>query len=306
MVDLPNFTKFQKKMLSSLLALCVLVVGMAVGTALVMKPQDIRQQASETAVDLNLAGPASVAPGAQFQVNVVATNLHAHQVTAADIRVNYDNTKLTLNNVVPGQFFNRRSAMQRAVPGNEPAIRFPNISEPNRIALGAFCDYCYLGPSPLPTQQPPAPTPSVGPCGTVDPACYPISTANQGTDMILATYTFTALANASGTASITFDNTNTQVASIGNDTNVVGDRIGTSVTINAVVPTATPTGVGPSACSADINQDGTVTTTDYTILRNNYLQSPPTYPRADINGDGTVTTTDYTILRNFYLQTCAN
>ncbi len=48
-------------------------------------------------------------------------------------------------------------------------------------------------------------------------------------------------------------------------------------------------------CDADLNQSGSVTIHDYTILRNRLNTSDPV---ADLNGSGNVNTADYTILRN--------
>jgi hypothetical protein len=301
----PVLTPLMKKLLSGYLVIFTLLVGTLVGLRLVDQSQDIRQQASTTNVDLSLNAPASVTRGQTFNVDVIVTRTNNHPVSAADIRLNLPATHFTINSITPGPFFNRRTAMQVAPPGTDPAIRFPNITESNRIALGAMCDYCFLGPTPLPTYQPPAPTPTLRACSSYsvsNPACYPQTAGG----LILATYSVTVRNDApTGTVTLAFDTTNTQVASINSDVNVVGDMTSRSLSI-ATTATPTPTTGAITACNADINQDGTVTSTDYTILRNNYLQSPPSYPRADINGDGTVTSTDYTILRNFYLQTCNN
>ncbi len=54
-------------------------------------------------------------------------------------------------------------------------------------------------------------------------------------------------------------------------------------------------------CDTDLNNSGSVTVADYTILRNVLNQlatSSPVAAAADINGSGSVTTTDYTLLRN--------
>lgn len=69
-------------------------------------------------------------------------------------------------------------------------------------------------------------------------------------------------------------------------------------------PTPTPTG---QACNqADINQDGIVDITDYSIFVSDFFKSPPTNPRSDMNSDGIVDITDYSILvSNFFTQTGA-
>ncbi|MEP7166499.1 MAG: dockerin type I repeat-containing protein [Candidatus Woesebacteria bacterium] len=58
-------------------------------------------------------------------------------------------------------------------------------------------------------------------------------------------------------------------------------------------------------CQADINQDGTVNLSDYSIFIKNFLVSPVVALRADINGDGTVNISDYTLLVGSFLQQCA-
>lgn len=54
--------------------------------------------------------------------------------------------------------------------------------------------------------------------------------------------------------------------------------------------------VNPNCRGADLNQDGRVNLTDFSILLFNWAQSPPGNRCADINSDGTVNLTDFSIM----------
>lgn len=54
--------------------------------------------------------------------------------------------------------------------------------------------------------------------------------------------------------------------------------------------------------NADINQDGFVDLTDYSILSINFLSTNPNNPRADIDSNGIVDLTDYSTLAFYFLQ----
>jgi hypothetical protein len=174
----PLISPLMKKVITGYLAIFTLLVGTLFGLQLVDQSQDLRQQASTSNVDLAINAPTSVTRGQTFNIDVVVVRTNNHPVSAADIRLNLPSTHFTINSITPGAFFNRRNAMQVQPPGTDPAIRFPNVTENNRIAIGALCDYCFLGPTPLPTYQPPAPTPTLRPCSSYNvsnPACYPQS-----------------------------------------------------------------------------------------------------------------------------------
>jgi hypothetical protein len=268
----PIISPVMKKLLAGYLTIFTLLAGTLVGLKLVDDSQDLQQQASTSNVDLIINAPTSVTRGQTFNVDVVVVRTNNHPVSAADIRLNLPSTHFTINSITPGPFFNRRSSMQVQPPGTDPAIRFPNVTETNRIAIGALCDYCYLGPSPLPTYQPKSPTPTVKPCGTVtNPACYPQTAGN----LVLATYSVTVRADApTGTVTLAFDTTNTQIASTNSDVNVVGDMTSTTTTIaSTTTPTPTPTGTTNKCGGADISadgvtfgQDGRVSAADYNYL----------------------------------------
>jgi hypothetical protein len=54
---------------------------------------------------------------------------------------------------------------------------------------------------------------------------------------------------------------------------------------------------------ADINEDGIVDLTDYSILAGNFFKTTPSNPRADINVDGIVDMSDYSLLAKNFLAT---
>lgn len=80
----------------------------------------------------------------------------------------------------------------------------------------------------------------------------------------------------------------------------------TSSTNPSPTPTPTPTSSTQTPCQqADINQDGIVDLTDYSLLATNFLSTNPSVPRADINSDGIVDLTDYSLLAVQFLQICS-
>lgn len=76
------------------------------------------------------------------------------------------------------------------------------------------------------------------------------------------------------------------------------------VTLTAT-PTLSPIVTISMACRSDINQDGVVDLTDYSLLVNSFFQSPPENIRTDINVDGTVDLVDYTYLIGQFFNTCS-
>lgn len=88
---------------------------------------------------------------------------------------------------------------------------------------------------------------------------------------------------------------------IGNASGVVVDRV-----ILTQDSTCTPKGVGDNCASIylapDINQDGSVTFLDFSVLSSKYNQSGSTLGRVDINGDNTVNFLDFSLLASKYGQ----
>ena len=50
--------------------------------------------------------------------------------------------------------------------------------------------------------------------------------------------------------------------------------------------------------SGDINQDGIIDVSDFTILENSLNQTPLQYDISDLTGDGIVESADYSIVEN--------
>lgn len=69
------------------------------------------------------------------------------------------------------------------------------------------------------------------------------------------------------------------------------------------IPTSTATPV-PEVCTADIDQDGFVDLSDYSVLVANFLKTVPANARADINKDGVVDISDYSILVKHFFESC--
>ncbi len=57
-------------------------------------------------------------------------------------------------------------------------------------------------------------------------------------------------------------------------------------------------------CRADVDQDGVVDITDYSLLVGEFLKSPPSIPRTDVDKDGLVDITDYSLLVGQFFGTC--
>ncbi len=74
--------------------------------------------------------------------------------------------------------------------------------------------------------------------------------------------------------------------------------------VSSPTPTVAPTATPPvnSCKSADINRDGIVDITDYSLLVIDFFKATPANPRSDINTDGIVDITDYSLLVSQFLQ----
>lgn len=73
--------------------------------------------------------------------------------------------------------------------------------------------------------------------------------------------------------------------------------------VSAIVP------IQVTACEANINQQGQVDLTDYSLLVQDFMKGlpphqPPTYSRTDINNSGLVDIYDYSLFVQFFGQTC--
>ena len=62
--------------------------------------------------------------------------------------------------------------------------------------------------------------------------------------------------------------------------------------------------VNNNGCVADINQDGVIDLSDYSLLAINFLKTNPSNIRADISNDGVVDISDFSVLQNNYLESC--
>jgi hypothetical protein len=143
-------------------------------------------------------------------------------------------------------------------------------------------------------------------------SAIPPVTPNPG-NLVLATYSVTVRSDApTGTVTLAFDTTNTQVASINSDVNVVGDMTSTSTTIATTTVSPTPTGTADKCGGADISangtsfgQDGKVSSADYNYLITKWTGSFNSCPNNDCGGadisangtsfgqDGKVSSADY-------------
>lgn len=72
-------------------------------------------------------------------------------------------------------------------------------------------------------------------------------------------------------------------------------------TIGAASPTVT---AKPTSCREDINRDGFVDLTDYSLLSVDFFRNPPSNPNTDINQDGITDLTDYSRLVSRFFDVC--
>lgn len=199
--SLPPLSKGMKKLISGYLVVFTMLVGTLIGLQLVQQNQDIRQQAAITngaVISFNTLSAAQriLIPGKESVTVPVSMDPRTYRVTATDITVNIAQPTPVLDrtNIVsaPTGFFDTSPH-----PTFGPRTTYTLIVTPaaGRIALGAPCDRCYLGPSPTPGG------PTIRPCGSYDPACYPRPTNSPG---IVANYTFSARYNSTGRAVLSF------------------------------------------------------------------------------------------------------
>ncbi len=103
-----------------------------------------------------------------------------------------------------------------------------------------------------------------------------------------------SLLTSDGTLKIDFTQAN-------RDTSVDIGALEYSGVVSSPTPTATPS---VNSCKpADINRDGIVDITDYSLLVIDFFKATPSNPRSDINVDGIVDITDYSLLVGQFLQT---
>ncbi len=98
-----------KKRTLSFLGFFILIAGLFGILFLLNQKQDLRKRAADEKVILNLLPPSqtSLKPGDYVNFNLTASQStpNFYKVTAAEIKVNYPNDKLTLVSVTPGTYF---------------------------------------------------------------------------------------------------------------------------------------------------------------------------------------------------------
>jgi len=262
-------------------------MSIGIGVYLTQKPQTTKTSAA--GVDLSLSSNSSNPQVGDTFTIALSMTTNGMSVSAGDIRVRYDDTKIQYQSFQAGTTL--------------PTILKPAAYDnPNDGAGGRV--WVILG-------------------AKVDTAgAYPQS----GSDLLIGQMTFKAIAPGSVTLSY---GSGSQVAATGQTTSVVGTMNPVSITIPGATnpPTATPTGcptptpspsptgspttppVGPtvtpspsggSNLTGDINGDGVVDIIDLGILVDNYGKSPLPNPKADLNGDGKVDIVDFGILIDNY------
>jgi len=257
-----------KKIITAYLGIFVLMMGIIIGTQLItmQSSQDIRRQAIDNGVVLQLtAATSDLEPGDSLTVYARITDPRNYDITAADLTFTHS-SNLTLNSIVKGDYFETPISEMNYPPNTDHAnwdpswdnigtVLYNNTSQ-KRFALGALCDYCYLGEG-----ETTPPLNSIPECGSTPPECYVKNT--QG---VIAVLTFNI--NGAGDAFINFDPQNTQIAALNHDDSVHDNALG-----NLEFTIAGST----SNCLADIvdNQgnlgaDGYVNGADFDFLVNQF------------------------------------
>ena len=86
------------------------------------------------------------------------------------------------------------------------------------------------------------------------------------------------------------------------DADGIGDCIDNCTTVDNVAQTDTNSDGYGNFCDPDIDNDGTVGSTDLATLKTFFLvTTPPASPDIDFDGDGTVGSTDLAILKGLFL-----
>lgn len=249
------------KVIASVMGILLLTVSLGIGIYLTQKRVSTKTRASGVALTLSTSNSAPQT-GDTFVV-AVSIDTQGQSVSAADVRVAYDQNLLTAESVQAGTFL-------------QTVLLQPTVSQ----GLASIVVGCLVDQN----------------------GAYP----QTGTG-VLAQITFKA--TAPGSTSISF-NSETAVAAIGQDTNVVETTTPVQInisgeTIPAESPSPSPSPEGgstPGAKPGDVNSDGAVNLLDIGEIINFYGKTADQNPRADINSDGSINLLDLGIVINNYGQ----
>jgi len=276
------FTSRTKKLFGGSLLSVFMLLGVYIGLRLVKQQQIFKKFAavSNGAIySFSTSGNRILIPGKETaQVNILI-NTNGQQVTAADLDVDATSNLLDITALTSGGFFTRTANSY----GNLDTIILTVTPATGRIAVGAPCDRCYLGPSPTPGG------PAIVPCTAGStPQCYPKAANTSGT---IATVTVSAKAGQSGRATLALAST-TATAAVGSDVDATS--------------TSLPSGFG--ICVAyDFDKNGITNTAD--ILRVSTTYNATTGQSNfntlyDANNDGRINTADILPVSTRYNNTC--
>jgi hypothetical protein len=226
----------QTKIMRQMVAILVLVGGLAAGAYLVSKSQDLRQRAADQPVDVIIQPPTQIInQNDTFDIQVDLANTHNESVSAIDLVLDYANAAglVNLTGLSPSNYFDDTS--NNPVSGQPvSAVELLNDVPNSRLAIGAACDACYLGPNPGDG------TPAC--ISSPAPKCYAKTTSGP---VIYATFT----AVAPGVVNLGLDQTNSKIASIGSAGNVLGTTTGASFEV-------CPYGNADTDCSINLSDFG--------------------------------------------------
>jgi hypothetical protein len=251
----PQMSSGMKKLIIGYIGIFVLLLGTLIGLQLVQQPGvgEIRKQAAGVAggatVQFNTLTSAQriLIPGKESVTVPISMATNQQAVTAADLSIQftYPNPNTPLLDFT-GLSGNQTGYFDQPANSYGPLTTYTLYNQSQnagsydtstriaRIALGAPCDRCYLGPTPIPTPG----QPTIAPCSTIPenpPKCYPKPTGTAGNG-ILANLVVRARPNVVGKTTLGFvpfnssNNTGTAVAGLGSDTDVV-NTLGASIGI---------------------------------------------------------------------------
>jgi len=202
------FSSRTKKIFIGYFLVVFMLIGILAGMKLVEQSQRLEKEAAVTngaIYSFSTTSPRILIPGKESaQVNVLI-NTNGQQVTAADLDVDVTpSTILDIVGISNSGFFNLAANSY----GSRDTFTLLVTPTAGRIAVGAPCDRCYLGPSPTPGG------PTIMPCASgSNPQCYPKAANTSGT---IAVVTVQTKVNQTGRAALSLAST-TATSAVGSD-----------------------------------------------------------------------------------------
>lgn len=245
------------------------------GAILVQKPRETAKSKAAAASTVSI-NPSTLTKNMNdaFSVNV-DIDTGQNTVSAADVEIVYDATKLQGISITAGNFL-------------------PTVLVAGQIGSGkARIVVAGLGPDPL-TGSSPATKKGVGTLAKID---FKVLTASGTTQISFSSKTQAAATGENVNVIIGMNPSNITIATAPTPTPTVTPTTTatpTATTTSTATPTATPTATGPRR--GDVDGNGIVNIVDLGMVIDHFDSSPPGDPRTDLNNDGIVNIVDIGIV----------